>query len=86
MVAHLRRRRNADVLITHNPLTQVLLTCGDGELSVPNGTITVMLSVAVALFVGLVLGAVLGWLANASRSAAAVSAARTEADALRSSQ
>lgn len=45
-----------------------------------------MLSVAIALFVGLLLGAVLGWLANASRSAAAVSAARTEADALRSSQ
>ena len=45
-----------------------------------------MLSVTVALFVGLLLGAVLGWLANASRSAAAVSAARTEADALRSSQ
>ena len=45
-----------------------------------------MLFVSLALFVGLLLGAVVGWLANASRSAAAVSAARTEADALRTSQ
>lgn len=45
-----------------------------------------MLSVTAALFVGLLIGAVLGWPANASRSSAAVAAARTEADALRSSQ
>lgn len=45
-----------------------------------------MLLTVCALIAGLVLGVVIGWLANASRSAAAVSAARADAAAVRASQ
>ncbi|MFT4043809.1 MAG: DNA recombination protein RmuC [Gordonia sp. (in: high G+C Gram-positive bacteria)] len=45
-----------------------------------------MLIGVIALLTGIVLGIVIGWLANASRSAAAVSAARAEADTVRAAQ